>query len=397
MRPFRPSIALNLSLAALCSTASAGVFVTPSEAAAMHAAIARGDAAAAESAKVLRSNAEKALKEGPWSVTTSRPQRARTLDPHDYYSEGPYWWPDPKNPSGPYIRKDGRTNPNRFMGNKDALNSMAEALFTLGSAAYLLDDARYAERAARITAVWFVEAKTRMNPNLEYGQAVPGVNSGRGAGIIDSRVLIRAVQGLDLLDQTGKLDPVVRDGVRRWFAEYTRWLTTSKKGLEEKNSGNNHASWWTAQVAAYSGFTGDRDTQQMAFRWLREGLFPKQIQPDGSAPRELARTKSLGYSAFNFEAYTLTCRIAQAAGVKLWDLRTPAGATLDTVVRYLLPAVRDPKQWKGEQIVEFDNSGTYYLALAGQALGQPGYVQAYRELARPGSAWLAFIDLLLAQ
>ena len=385
-----------LSGLAACAMASAAVLVNPSEADAMRAVITRGDPAAAAAAQALREAADRALREGPWTVTATRPPRGGNLDPHDYYSEGPYWWPDPRNPGGPYIRRDGRTNPDRFMGHKSAMNSMSDALFVLGAAAYLFNDPRYAERANRVATVWFVDAKTRMNPNLEHGQAVPGRETGRGTGIIDTRVLIRAAQGLDLVDRAGKLDPVVHDSVRRWFAEFDRWLTTSKKGLDEKKSGNNHASWWSAQVAAYAGFTGDRALQQMAFRWMREELFPKQIQPDGSAPRELARTKSLGYSAFNFEAYAVACRIAQAAGVNLWDLRTPQGATLGTIADYLLPALREPKQWKGEQIIEFDNSGMYYLALAGRGLSKPEYIRAYRDLEHPGDAWLAFIDLWLA-
>src|SRR5262249_40038669 len=165
-----------------------------------------------------------------------------------------------------------------------------------------------------------------------------------------------------------KLDPAIRDGVYRWFADYARWMNTSKNGLDEKKSGNNHASWWTAQVAAFSALTGDREMQAMAFRWLKDELFAKQIRPDGSAPREEARTKSLGYSAFNLEAYTVTCRVAELQGTDLWHVRTKEGATIQTVVDYQLAALRDPKQWKKEQIVSFENEGMYYLAWAGTAL-----------------------------
>lgn len=52
----------------------------------------------------VRQSAAEALKAGPWSVTNHRPENV-TAGPNDYYSEGPYWWPDPKHPKGPYIRK----------------------------------------------------------------------------------------------------------------------------------------------------------------------------------------------------------------------------------------------------------------------------------------------------
>ena len=40
---------------------------------------------------------------------------------HDYFSDGAYWWPDPENPSGPYIRRDGMSNPDNFTAHRHAL------------------------------------------------------------------------------------------------------------------------------------------------------------------------------------------------------------------------------------------------------------------------------------
>src|ERR1051326_3244492 len=87
----------------------------------------------------IRKNAEAALRAGPWSVTTHRPEDV-AAGPNDYYSEGPYWWPDPKNPKGPYIRKDGQRNPARFMGNRNDLGSMCSAVLALGLGGDLLGD-----------------------------------------------------------------------------------------------------------------------------------------------------------------------------------------------------------------------------------------------------------------
>jgi hypothetical protein len=389
----------SLSVLALCAASAwaadrPAVLFSRSEAESIRAAVRKGEAWTAGPVKALRGAADRSMTAGPWSVTAARPPGMK-IDAHDYYSEGPYWWPDPKNPAGPYIRHDGRTNPDRFMGNKGGLTSMSDAVISLGAAAYFLDDAKAASRAVVVLRAWFLDPATRMNPHLEYGQAVRGHNTGRSSGIIDTRSLIDVAQGVELLDLAGRLDPAVRDGLRSWFAGYTKWLTTSKKGVGEKTSGNNHASWWTAQVAAYAGLAGDAATQQMAFRWFREDLFPRQIEPDGSAPREEARTKSLGYSTFNLEAYTVLCRIAERTGTNLWDARTARGATLGTAIDYLLPALRDPKSWKKEQIANFGTGNMYYLALAGMGLGRPELVRFYRERERPAGAWQAVIDLLL--
>src|SRR5207302_8361540 len=186
-------------IVAACAWAS-GIpmtLVSESEAEPIHSAIVRKEAWTLEPVRKIHADADRRMKEGPWSVTFDRPQ-GLTLDVHDYYSQAPYWWPQ-DDPKAPYVRKDGQANPNRFLANKNSINSMAEAVFTLGTAAFLLDDSRYAQRAARVVRVWFLDPKTRMNPSLEYAQAIRNFNNGRGAGVIDGRVFIRAIQGMEFL------------------------------------------------------------------------------------------------------------------------------------------------------------------------------------------------------
>jgi hypothetical protein len=370
--------------------------VSEEEAEPIHSAIVRKEVWTLDSARRLRAEADRRMREGPWSVTFDRP-RVEGLDSHDYYSEAPYWWPNPDNPGGPFLRRDGQTNPNRFLSNKTALNSMCDAVFTLGTASLLLDDTRYAQRASRIINVWFVSPGTRMNPNLNYSQAIPGLTNGRGAGIIDGRVFIRAIQGMEFLAQTGVWDAKDQAAVRRWFEDYLRWLTTSENGVDEKRSGNNHASWWTAQVAAVATFVGNKKEQQMAFNYYRERIFPRQIRADGSAPREEARTKSLSYSAFNLEAYAMICRIAQIQGVDLWSVHSKGGATLATVIDYLKPYLSDPRKWNKEQIADFPNDELYFLAFAGMGLNKPDYVALFRKLEHPQGAWLSLVDLIVGR
>ena len=369
--------------------------VSDAEAEPIHSAIVRKEAWTIEPVRRLRAEAERRLKEGPWTVTAERPQGI-AMDIHEYYSEAPYWWPQSEDPKAPYVRKDGLANPARFLANKTALNAMADAVFTLGTAAYLLDDPRYAQRAVRIIRTWFLDPKTRMNPSLDNAQAIRNLNSGRGAGILDGRVFIRAIQGMEFLEQTGACDPKEQAALKKWFQDYLHWLLTSTPADAEKHSGNNHASWWTAQTAAIATFVEDDPAQKIAFNFYRDHIFPHQIKPDGSAPREELRTRSLSYSAFNLEAFTVTCRIAQLHGVDLWSVSAKA-ATIATVIEYLQPFLADPKKWPKEQIGDFSNDSVYALSFAGMGLKKPEYLALYRKLERPESAWLNLIDLLAAR
>ncbi len=65
--------------------------------------------ASIDRARILAA-ADRYLHELPVTITASQsPRSAGGL--HDFFSEGDYWWPDPKNPGGPYIRRDGFSNP----------------------------------------------------------------------------------------------------------------------------------------------------------------------------------------------------------------------------------------------------------------------------------------------
>jgi hypothetical protein len=365
------------------------------EAEPIHSAITRKEAWTLDAVRRLRAEADRRVREGPWTVTADRP-RDVNVDMHEYYSEAPYWWPNPENPDGPYVRQDGQVNPSRFLANEKALNAMADAVFTLGTAAYLLEDTRYAQRAARDIQAWFINPKTRMNPSLEYAQSIPGVNDGHPSGILDGRVLIRAIQGMEFLSQTGQWDSKDEAAVRRWFEEYLRWLTTGRKGEEEQRSGNSHAAWWTAQVAAVSTFVSNQAAAQLAFQYYRDHIFPRQIRRDGATKEDL-RARALSYTAFNLEASTLICRIAQVQGVDLWSLKTRNVATLATAIDFLVPYLADPKKWAREQGSDFPSDGTYFLAFAGMGLKRPEYVALFRKLERPEGAWVSLIDLIVGR
>jgi len=370
-----------------------GILAEPAQIAKIRAALA-GGGAFAEAADTLRQTADAALKAGPWSVTTHRPPNV-AAGPNDYCSEGPYWWPDPNNPKGPYIRKDGQRNPDRFMGNRNDLGSFCTAVLSLGMGASLLGERQCAERASLVLSVWCIDPKTRMNPNLEYGQAVRGINTGRGTGIIDTVSLIHAAQGVALLAADDRLQARVLDGVQRWFADYLYWMTTSTKGLDEKKSGNNHATWWTAQAAAYASLTGDTAAQQMAWEHYKNYLVPTEIQPDGSCPREEERTDSLGYSAMNLDAFSVLCRIAAVNGVNLWRYRTDSGVGVAKAIDYLMPFVLHPKTWKKEQVSAFNADGVVFPGLAGVGLNDSALLGGYRALPHSRSPWTRWVELVV--
>jgi hypothetical protein len=353
------------------------------------------DGLTTERRALIETEAAAALKAGPWSVTYHRPVGIVEAGPNDYVSEGPYWWPDPKDPKAPYIRKDGQRNPARFLGNRNDLGNMCSAILSLGMGAFFLKNPACSARANQVLPVWFIDPKTRMSPNLEHGQLTRGHDTGRGTGMIDTVSLIHLAQGVTLLELAGGLDASVATGVREWYAAYLHWATTSAKGLSEKKSGNNHATWWTAQMAAYAAFTGDADARKMAWDHFRTYLVPTEIQPNGSCPREEARTASLSYSSMNLDAFSTICRIAQLDGVDLWHFKTGKGIGVVNAFEYLIPYLLDPKKWTREQINPYNPGGYYFPALAGMGLPSEKLMSAYLTLPRSQANFVQLVDMLV--
>lgn len=319
----------------------------------------------------LRKNAEEAMQKGPWSVTYHK-GKAVSGNPHDYYSEAPYWWPNPENPNGPFIRRDGEYYPNRFVNHRDQMEHMAETVLLLALAGYYLDEPRYIERAVYLIRVWFLDEATKMNPHLEYAQAIFGVCDGRGIGIIDTNVLIKVIHGAGYINECGKHENEIED-LKKWFADYLHWMNTSEKGLEEKHYFNNHANWWNVQAAAFAAFTGNESLLNECFEKYKTDILPNQLSVEGSFTDELTRTRSYTYSLFNLEACTLTCEIAFHKGVDLWHFQTGDGKSIQKAIDFMLPYIENPFLWSCPQIAGDHIHDHISLQLGGVRLQTPEY------------------------
>src|SRR6266498_5068638 len=223
--------------------------------------------------RVLKA-ANQYLKEAPITITASTsPRSAGGL--HDFFSEGDYWWPDPKNPDGPYIQRDGMTNPDNFTDHRRYLMRLSVQLPALVAAWKLTRNTRYAKHAALHLRAWFMDERTRMNPNLQYAQAIHGRVTGRGTGIIDTIHLVEVARALEVIEGAGALSAGELQGIKQWFADYLEWMSTSKNGIEEREAKNNHGTCWVMQVAKFAHFTGNQELLEYCRGRFKTVLMPK--------------------------------------------------------------------------------------------------------------------------
>ena len=288
--------------------------------------------------------ADSFLIEKPVTVTAyTCPRSAGGI--HDYYSEATYWWPDPANPDGPYIRKDGINNPDNFDYHRQAISQFSWVTGTLTSAYLLTGKAIYAQTAVKHLKAWFVDQATLMNPNMLYTQAIKGVNTGRGIGIIDAIPFIEVTKSIQILEESPYLSRQDKQTIHEWFRTFMLWLNTHKYGIDEMNAKNNHGTWWHAQVAAYATFVGDKIILEKCRIHYTDILLPTQMGKDGSFPLEIERTKPYSYSLFNLDGMATLAWILTNDGLKGWDFTLPDGQSMQKGVEYIKPYVMDKNKW----------------------------------------------------
>ena len=301
-----------------------------------------------EVGKTLRSHilddANWAMQQKPVTVTAETcPRSAGTK--HDFYSEGDYWWPDTLNPNGPYIQRDGLTNPENFVAHRLAMIRFSKIVGALASAYKITGDKKYVTKAFEHINAWFVNPETRMNPSLLYAQAIKGKVTGRGIGIIDTIHLMEVAQAIRIMEKDKSVNSRLLIASKKWFDDYVQWLKTHQYGKEEMEAKNNHGTCWTMQVASFAMLTGDQKTISFCRERYKTVLLPNQMALDGSFPLELKRTKPYGYSLFNLDAMVMLCQILSDRNENLWDFKTTDGKTIKKGIEYIYPYVTNKSKW----------------------------------------------------
>lgn len=310
----------------------------------------------------LDSDAQQALQQEPVSVV-SKATTPPSGDKHDYMSQAPYFWPDPTKPDGlPYIRRDGERNPEiNKISDHGTMDRMVAAVRTLALAYYLRGKEEHAAKAAQLLRAWFLDPATRMNPQLQYAQAIPGVNTGRGIGLIETRGLANVVDAIGLLAGSKNWSAENQRGLEDWFGKFLQWMLESKNGRDENAARNNHGTYYDVQTTSFALFIGRNDLARRIVETAKQKRIAAQIEPDGRQPLELARTRAWSYSNGNLDGLMLLARLAENVGVDLWNYQTKDGRGIRRALEYLLPFAVGEQKWTYQQLGGFNGQSLFPL------------------------------------
>jgi hypothetical protein len=316
------------------------------------------------------SKCDRIIKKSKLYSVMHKAQSPPSGDKHDYMSQGPYWWPDSSKSNGlPYIRKDGYRNPEiKQISDSDEMDEMIDDVVVLTEAFEQTGQEKYASFASKLLTNWFLDSKTKQNPNLNFGQGIPGINTGRGIGIIETRFLFRITHAAARLLKSKSWSQHHHKQLQAWFSDYLTWLLNSPIGKDEADELNNHGTYYDVQVVDFALFVGKKDLARQQLEVTKRRI-QSQIMANGSQPNELKRTKSLGYSLMNLDGLFYLAQFAEKLNINLWEYQTAEGAGLRKAFEFLQPYLKDPKSWPFEQIApveldvieRFTKNAQYYL------------------------------------
>lgn len=305
----------------------------------------------------LKSEADKLLDVQPLSVMMKEKTPA-SGDKHDYMSQARYYWPDPSKPDGlPYITRDGESNPELNKLDRNRLGATANRVTTLALAWYFSGEEKYAQKATELIRTWFFNKDTRMNPNLEYAQMIPGHNGGKGRcyGVLDSYSFVEMLDAVKLLETSKSFTAKDAKELKAWFGKLLNWIQTSPQGQEESRQANNHSTAHDAQVIAIALYTGNLKVAREVINSVPAKRIFTQIEPDGSQPHELRRTLAFGYSQYNLTHLLDIFCMAQKIDLKIDDATSADGRNFYKAMDFLAAYVgKEVKDWPYQQISEWD-------------------------------------------
>ncbi len=353
-----------------------------------------GDANIVKLVDRLRKAADRELKKGPYSVMNKQ-GIPPSGDRHDYMSLAIYYWPAGRK----YVNRDGLENPDSKSGkyDKTAYDKMAEAVKTLALANFYTGNPDYSRKAAQLIKTWYLNPETRQNPNLNFGQSIPGKSNGRPEGLIETSRTAEIIDSAVMLYNNSKEFTAADMGsFKKWISDFHQWLLDSDIGQMEDKSMNNHGDWFDAQIIAYEIFTGEKDMAASRINNITKARIDAQVEPDGSLPRELMRTRPLHYSMFALCAFITAARLSEKAGVDLWNYKTGDGRGIKSALDYLMPYIDGSRSFLKNDIAPENESYSYAVMLicAASEYHDGNYLKAADKLLEHAGPRGEYIDLM---
>ncbi len=266
---------------------------------------------------------------------------------NDYTSRSRYWWPNPKTRDGlPYILIDGKVNRySEKVSDKPMIDGLANDVIHLGVAYFYTKDESYVKWAAKLLDCFFVNNDTKMNPNFNFSQVVPGQDDS-GGSIMESVVLINVIEGIQLMKSSPNFPQKLKTELNRWFLQYLNWLNSDPVGKKNARYTNNRGTYYTLLRCAIALYVDNVDLSRDIFKNEAFKRVDEQISKEGIMSKEISRTLPLGYVKYNLSGFLQLNEIGKKLGFDLLNYRGANGQSLKNALAWLNSFRDQSNVWK---------------------------------------------------
>ncbi len=315
----------------------------------------------------------------PPDPLTAHPAPNPAGTPHDFVSD--LEDPPTSTPAAP-------SPPTAFTAHRDALLQFTLAVPALTAASLIARTSgatrstAYAEAAARHLQAWFVTPATRMEPSLNFA-ASGAATGGHPEGIAETSCLAEVAVAIPFLLRSEALSPEASAAVKGWFADFLKWLTTSRLAALARDRKDHVGSSWLLQCAAFARLTADDPTLTDLRHHFKTVTLRAEILGDGSFPHELSTPNPYRNSHFNLDLLAGACDLLSTRFETLWNYQLQDGPGLRVALARHVPYMENRGSWPYRADARLFNDlpcRRPALLLAARAYGRPEYATLWRSL-----------------
>ena len=295
----------------------------------------------------LLANADAALSLKAPSVMNKK-QTLPSRDKRDFMCPAPLWWPDAEQKTGlPYVwNREGNINPEYFeVGDQSAFEQMADAVQHLTLAFYFTDEEKYAKHASHLLRVWFIDAETGMNPNLNHAWFERGRNDGTPFGIKSMEKLPFVIDAIGLISASNSWTEKDQAAMTSWVDSYLNWLRTSQLGQDARMIWNRFGTVYDVQAVSCALFLGKTELARDIIEASKNERINRHIRRDGRQPYELEREITFMNSVEGVGYFFQLATLAERIDIDLWNYRAREGGSIRRALDFVAPYADSTKVW----------------------------------------------------
>ena len=288
-----------------------------------------------------------ALRQPPMTITAF-PAKLSQGGPNDFYSNGDYWWPDPRKPDGlPYIQHDGQSNPGNFSQHRLAMRTVRDCRGRARPPPTSSPATIATRQGGRVAPRLLPRSQDADESHSIMPRPSPACRPAAATASSTGCTSSRSRWPSGALEKSKAFPPAMGADLRQWFGELAEWMTTSKNGQEEGRAKNNHAVAFYLQARRLCRLQRRRNAglaecrRQFKEVFVAEADGGRRQLPGGTGPHEALRL-------LDFPTRQHGHAVPGAVGPRrrLCGRSKPrTDASIRKAVAYLYPYLADKSKW----------------------------------------------------